>query len=109
MPVDLTYSEHDVSRRLMLWDADGSVRLLCTPQVEAHIYIAILQHSQDVWRGAGAVRCPVTAATGGTTEGIHSGIPKTIQLVVDRLPVGRLERSAPATCHSYSLAAELWG
>jgi len=76
--------------------ADGTARLLCTPQLEAHIYIAILPHSLDAWIGAGAVRCRVTAAAGGANAGVHSSISEVMPSFVDKLPKGRLERSVCA-------------
>ena len=72
--------------------ADGTARLVCTPQVEAHIYMAVQPHSLDVWRGAGAVRCPVTVACGRVSDGIHGGIPAVMPFVVEKLPLGGLER-----------------
>ena len=77
-------------------DADGSARLLCTPDLEAHVYIAILPHSLDAWLGAGAARCRVTAAAGGANDGIHRSIPEMMPSFADKLAMGRFERSVCA-------------
>ena len=73
-------------------DADGSARLVCAPQLEAHIYMALLPHSLDVLRGAGAVRCPVIAASGCAYDAIHGCIAALMPDLVEKLPLGRLER-----------------
>ncbi len=65
---------------------------MCTPQLEAHIYLAVQPHSLDVWFGAGSVQCPISAASGSDLDGIHGSIPAFMPLIVEKLPLGRLEQ-----------------
>jgi len=66
-------------------EPDGSVRLKCRPEVEAQTYEMAAHH--DAFRRLGEVRCPVTVATGSTSE---FGPAAFAPAIVAQLPQGRL-------------------
>jgi pimeloyl-ACP methyl ester carboxylesterase len=65
---------------------DGTVELKCAPEDEATIYA--MGVANGVYPRLGEVTCPVLVACGEQTDAI---IPKLAQMIVDRLPRGRLE------------------
>lgn len=75
------YVEHGLRDR-----DDGSVELKCAPDDEATIYA--MGVANGVYPRLGGVACPVVVACGEQTDAI---VPKLAQMIVDRLPEGRLE------------------
>jgi pimeloyl-ACP methyl ester carboxylesterase len=65
---------------------DGTVRLKCRPEHEAHMYEYGFAH--DVYRRLPEVRCPVVLARGDASTAIPVGV---LDRWVERLPHGRLE------------------
>ena len=54
--------------------------------------MALLPHSLEVFCGAAAVRCPVVAASGCAFDAIHGCIAALMPQLVEKLPLGRLEK-----------------
>jgi len=69
--------------------ADGTVRLLCRGENEARIYENGFRH--PAFSRLGAIECPVVVAGGAES---HSFRPQFLELLVDRLPKGRLDMVA---------------
>lgn len=65
---------------------DGTVRLKCRPEHEAHMYEYGLAH--DAYARLGAVRCPVVLARGSTSQAVPAGV---LERWAARLPHGRTE------------------
>ncbi len=66
--------------------ADGTWTLKCAPVDEAAVFAMGL--ANGLWAQLSGVECPVLVACGAHSEAIS---PKVAQMVVDRLPHGRLE------------------
>ncbi|MGQ0805585.1 MAG: alpha/beta fold hydrolase [Actinomycetota bacterium] len=75
------YVEHGLRDR-----DDGSVELKCAPEDEAAVYS--MGVANGVYPRLGEIACPVLVACGEETDAM---VPKLTQMVVDRLPRGRLE------------------
>ncbi|HEX2701430.1 MAG TPA: alpha/beta hydrolase [Acidimicrobiales bacterium] len=67
-------------------EADGSVRLKCRPEHEAHMYEYGFAH--DVYRRLPEVACPVVLARGDASAAIPAGV---LERWAERLPHGRVE------------------
>ncbi len=65
---------------------DGSVRLKCRPEHEAHMYEYGFAH--DVRRRLGDVRCPVVLARGDASVAVPAGV---LEAWAERLPNGRVD------------------
>lgn len=65
---------------------DGTVRLKCRPEHEAHMYEYGLAH--DAYRRLGDVRCPVVLARGADSQAVTADV---LARWAVRLPNGRVE------------------
>lgn len=78
------YVEHGFADQV-----DGSVRLKCRPEHEAHMYEYGFAH--DVYRRLPGVRCPVVLARGDASVALPAGV---LERWAERLPDGRVEALA---------------